>query len=386
MEAIYQDYSGKGVKFYYVYKSLAHPENNGYAAPFTLQERLMHIAEAGRTLGSKITWLCDTMSNDLKHALGDAPNSEFIIDPNGIIVRRRAWSDPQKLRSDLVELIGPVENPTSPKDVRLGKVMAKKSAPSGVVPTMTVTDRMKPLRIEPKPSSSPHYAKLRAEISEPFSSSGKGQLFLGFHLDPLYQVHWNNLSEPLTYRITASPGLQMSALSGKGPNVSEESDSDPREFLLEIVRDNTRATGKLGPIQLTVDYFACNDEEGWCKAVSQSYTIHLEEDRDGGWVAKRFRVPGRQREGGRPDAGENGMGRGARPNSNRAAGAPMQTQRLEMMLERLRADDRDDDGKVSRREASQPVLRMFERMDTNHDGFIDQSELAVVEGRLRQSE
>jgi hypothetical protein len=35
LEAIERDYSDRGVKFYYIYKALAHPENNGYVTPFT---------------------------------------------------------------------------------------------------------------------------------------------------------------------------------------------------------------------------------------------------------------------------------------------------------------------------------------------------------------
>ena len=46
----------------------------------------MHVDEAKRTLGSRIPWICDNMDNDLKHALCNRPNSEFIIDPDGKIV------------------------------------------------------------------------------------------------------------------------------------------------------------------------------------------------------------------------------------------------------------------------------------------------------------
>ena len=90
METIYRDYAPQGVNFYYIYKTLAHPELDGYIEPFTLEERLMHVKEAQRTLGSEITWISDSMSNDLKHALGDSPNSEFVVDPAGKIVRLRA--------------------------------------------------------------------------------------------------------------------------------------------------------------------------------------------------------------------------------------------------------------------------------------------------------
>ena len=51
--------------------------------PFTLEERLAHARQAEKQLGASIPWLVDAMDNRLKHALGDRPNSEFIIDPEG---------------------------------------------------------------------------------------------------------------------------------------------------------------------------------------------------------------------------------------------------------------------------------------------------------------
>ena len=93
------------MNFYYIYKALAHPENNRYVAPFTLQERLLHVKEAERTIGSRFTWLCDNMENGLKHALGNAPNSEFILDAEGKVVVQRRWSTPDNLRADLVRLV-----------------------------------------------------------------------------------------------------------------------------------------------------------------------------------------------------------------------------------------------------------------------------------------
>ena len=46
---MYRDYGPKGVKFFFVYKTLAHPELAGnYVQPFTLEERLAH-ARQGQT-------------------------------------------------------------------------------------------------------------------------------------------------------------------------------------------------------------------------------------------------------------------------------------------------------------------------------------------------
>ena len=105
------------MKFYYIYKALAHPENNGYVQPFTLAERLLHVKEAEQRIGSEFVWLCDNMQNELKHALGNAPNSEFIIGPNGKLVVQRRWSNPGHLRNDLIRLVGAVENPTAASDI-----------------------------------------------------------------------------------------------------------------------------------------------------------------------------------------------------------------------------------------------------------------------------
>ena len=138
METICRDYAPKGVKFYYIYKALAHPETNGYVTPFTLEERLMHVKEAERTLGSEFTWLCDAMSNDIKHTLGNAPNSEFVVSPDGNVARRRAWSDPAQLRKDLEELIGMVENPTKVFDLELKTAQSPDVAAKGVVPRIAV--------------------------------------------------------------------------------------------------------------------------------------------------------------------------------------------------------------------------------------------------------
>ena len=44
VEAVSRDYASKGVKFFYVYRALAHPENNGFVKPFSINERLMHVA------------------------------------------------------------------------------------------------------------------------------------------------------------------------------------------------------------------------------------------------------------------------------------------------------------------------------------------------------
>ena len=61
---MHRDYAPRGVKFFYIYKYLAHAGREGVVQPFTLQERLQHIESANQSLGTQIPWLCDTMDND----------------------------------------------------------------------------------------------------------------------------------------------------------------------------------------------------------------------------------------------------------------------------------------------------------------------------------
>lgn len=300
METVYADYAPKGVRFFYIYKALAHPEWDGYVTPYSLQERFMHMREAKRTLGSSIPWIVDSMENDIKHALGNRPNPEFIVDSEGKVVLKRAWSNPDELRKDLEKLVGQVEKPTTVEELGMKRADPPKIAPTGVVPRLETPGRMRPLQVTPVSSQGdhPYYAKLRAEAERGLlGEEGKGQLYLRFHMDPLYKVHWNNLTAPIRVKLEDAEGITLSESRLEGPKVEQESDMDPREFLVEAVRQD----GASGPIRLTASYFACSDEEGWCKRMVQSYDVLLERDRDGGSVARgrmgrMFRQMGEQKQ------------------------------------------------------------------------------------------
>ena len=348
LETVARDYAPKGVQFFYIYKSLAHPGTHGYIAPFTLQERLMHIAEAKRKLGSRIGWLCDTMSNDLKHALGDAPNSEFIIDPEGKIVRARRWSRPAQLRKDLEELVGKVDKPTTVADLKMKPLEPPKTAKTGVVARLQLPGRLVPVKLHPVAGSAdePFYVKLRAEIEPRYFQTAKGKLYLGFFLDPLYKVHWNNRAAPVAYELEVPGGITITPKSGKGPTVGEDADADPREFLVDV-------SGKTdAPIVLTVRYVACDDAETFCKPVTQRYEISLERDPDGG----SRRVPGKRP---RPAAG-------ARPAQHSGAGGATED-----------AAPRSAEGDPPQARSSRILRRavaVFKTYDTNGDGRLDQGE------------
>lgn len=150
--------------------------------------------------------------------------------------------------------------------------------PSGIVPGVRRPAEMVPLKIVPGKQRRPipFYATLRAEVDRPFLTRGEGKLYLGFHLDPGYAVHWNNRVKPLEFRLETAEGVRVTPSRGTGPKVKQPADKDPREFLLNI------AATRLGqPLRLTVRYFACDDADTFCIPVTQKYTVHLEPDPGG---------------------------------------------------------------------------------------------------------
>lgn len=365
METVERDYAPKGVKFYYIYKSLAHPENNGYVTPFSLEERLMHVAEAKRTLGSRIPWLCDTMDNQFKHELGNRPNSEFVIDPEGKIVSSRDWSNPTALRDDLERLVGKVDSPTLLADLNMPQRKPPKRAPTGIVKRIQLPGQMSPVKIEALESNTPHYAKLRAELSS-------DQFYLGFFLDPLYKVHWNNKAPTLSFSITAPDEISVTPTEGKASIVKVDADADPREFLVTVSGSSP------DPMKVVVKYFACDDAETFCIPVTQEYLVTMERDPDGG---SRRSASGRGRPGGtRGLSSRPGFSGQAGRSSGRDGGAssPQNSNRMREMIRRvpvLSALDQNEDGILSADEIEK-APDLLRQVDRNGDGQITASETA----------
>ncbi len=338
---MHRDYSSKGVKFFFIYKTLAHPELAGdYIQPFTLAERLAHAKQADKQLGATIPWIVDAMDNRLKRALGDRPNSEFVVNPEGIIVRKRAWSHPAQVRKDLEELVGPVERITREEDVHLKlELPLKAPAARGVVPRIR-RPQMQAIVMEPQiePQGKPFFAKLRAEADADLLKDGTGKLYIGFHLDPFHEGHWNNLTKPLSFKLEAPEGMKIDKLAAEAAKVEAVSDTDPREFLL-----NVEAWPAEVALSLTVTYSACVGEES-CHVVKQAYILHRKRDIDGG--------------------GARGEGAGY--------WNPKEFTRQMM------SGDKDRDGKLSKSEVRGLVLPHFDSLDKDHDGLLDRGELNAV--------
>lgn len=313
----------------------------------------MHVGEAKRQLGTRFNWLCDSIDNDLKHALGDAPNSEFIIDPNGKIVVARQWSNAVDLRKDLAKMVGEVTPETQIADVGMKPLAPPKTAAKGIVPRLKLPDSMTAVKVEPllQDDTEPFYVKLRAEADQGLLG-GKGQLYLGFFLDPLYKVHWNNKADPIVVEIEAADGVTISKESLEGPAVDVAADADPREFLVGV-------SGRAGDtLTVTVFYFACDDAETFCKPVKQEYRLTLTRDRDGG----SRRSAGSRGDRSRPSGG-----------ANRAGAVTGAGGRVLQFLPAFRVLDSDGDGELSAGEINSATTSL-KQLDRNRDGLLSRDE------------
>jgi Ca2+-binding EF-hand superfamily protein len=372
VEAVHRDYATKGVKFYYVYRALAHPENNGIIKPFSLKERLMHIGEARQRLKTQVPWLADNMNNDFKRTIGNTNNSEFVLDPEGRIVHMQMWSNGDRLRVALQEHVGPVAKPTTVTELGIPIFQMRPNTHGTVLPRIEVPGIMVPLKIEPKQNGQPFYVKLRAEAEQSVLEKGSGKIYLGFHIDPIHNTHWNNLAKPLHFDIKASSPTKVTPASGNAPKLKIESDSDPREFLISLENANPNA-----PLDLTVYYFACSDDPAWCNQVEQEYSIHLARDEFGGAVFGRTFVPGGPFRGGPSweGQGQRGSGRplsgfgGQRPQATRPNGAGPPN--AEAIFSRF---DRNSDGKLTENEVPAGLWQRLRNTDANNDGAITPEE------------
>ena len=302
VEAVYADYKNK-VDFYFLYHVPAHPENRGFIQPMTIQERFMHIDEAKRSLGTKVPWIADSMENELKEAYVFASNPEFIFAPDGTVVHREPWTRGTSLRAQLEKLVGPSAQTTSIEQLGLPEIeRVTEGNRQGLLERVSVQGMAVPVKFQSMKSDLAWYAKMRPEVNQQLSRTGSGQLYLGFHLDPIYPVQWNNLAQPLTFEI-AGNGVQITPSTGQAARPSVETDSDPREFLVDVKNWNENQ-----PLTLTVNYVACNKADNSCTPIRQQYQVFRETDPAAGRVNGRSHKAGGAVGGGAHGGGPNGGG------------------------------------------------------------------------------
>ena len=372
-EAIYRDYRDReDIQFFYIYKSLAHPELNGYVQPVTLEERLKHIGEAKRVLGTTIPWLCDGVDNAVRRAFNLGPNSDMIISPDGKLIHGEKWTDSKVLRRKIISLVGDSSTHTSERDLRLATGephRRQRRYEQGVLERPEFSSELKPVKLIPVGTSTEeYYVKPRIEVDQNVLSKGKGEMYLGFFPDPIHGVHWNNLVDPVRYELILPDGMEIAPSEGAAPEVKRESDGDPREFKLQVISmDKSRSA------ELVFHYYACSETEGWCKPVSQKYLVAFVSDPDGGWTNGRsFRFQGTEsRRQSLPSA---------RPQRQPPAEQQNRTDPRQIR-ERILQSDQNADGRITMDELPQQMRQRFDMMDLNGDGHITEQE---VDQMLRQ--
>ena len=92
-------------------------------------------------------------------------------------------------------------------------------SPEEIARILAAMGRMQPLEIAPQidTAGKPFYAKLRAEADSTLLQLGVGKLYLGFHLDPVYGAHWNNLVPPLKYTLDLPDAGTVARPEGESP-------------------------------------------------------------------------------------------------------------------------------------------------------------------------
>ncbi|GAF04006.1 thioredoxin domain-containing protein [Saccharicrinis fermentans] len=201
IEAAYVDYAHKDVQFFYFYKSLRHPEMNGYVQAQNIKERLLQLTEARKKLKTKVPWIADTMDDDIRIGLRSGSWSVFLISPEGEVLYGSGRIDAKGLRSALTKAVGPPVHTTQASELNLPHI--------GRAPQLTNIDSelrvarpdgLTILNTTPSIAEDTYYVKLRAEANDSLLKTGNGRLFLGFYPDPIHDVHWNNLLRPCSTR------------------------------------------------------------------------------------------------------------------------------------------------------------------------------------------
>lgn len=351
LEAIYRDYKDKNVQFLIIYKSIVHPGTNGVIDAFTKEERIKQLALAKKRLGTTVPIVSDSLDGDIVKALESAPNAEFVVDPEGKLVYRKFWHDPAALRTFLEERVGKVDNPTKVADLNMKLVFPKAGAPRGLVKPVKMPGRMAILNTAPqlqedagaKDDAPPYFAKLLAEADRKAMSGGEGKLYLGFYLDPVYQVHWNNPAGGLSFSIDDPNDAGFEPIVGQTPEYKHETDVDPREFVI-----NFQAQKRGAKLRLTVRYTICDDNGKFCMPVEQHYTLEMTRKRGGASRAGQWMTE--------------------------LVGDPM-------------SYDKNGDGLASRDELpKQRAMIMLLHYDRNHDEAIDKVEAALFYDMTRMQQ
>jgi hypothetical protein len=382
VEALAADYAPKGVHFFYFYKSLRHPELNGYVQAQNMEERFLQLKEAREKLGTKVPWIADTLDDSMRIGLNSGPNSLYLISPDGEIITASDRIEGNNFRQVLNKLVGPVESPTSLGDMDLPRVARQRNninedSDLGVHRPEGLTI----VSITPLKPEETYYVKLRAEADRNLLRTGTGRLFLGFYPDPIHDAHWNNLVDPMKYVLKLPEGVSATPVEATAEKGRGDTDTRPRQFWVDI--DGASPSDEL---QLALHYYGCTPD--MCVAMTHEYTIRLENENRGSRTFGMNRGPGGGGERAGPRGGQRGGqfggprgpgggpggGGGHQPQGRGPGGGIAQmdaNQDGEITLAEVTEGERQRRGDAFSEER---VQRMFDFFDEDQDGIIYREE------------
>jgi predicted outer membrane repeat protein len=342
-------YDSGDVRFFYIYRHLSHPENNGYLQPFHIVERARQAQLAGKLMGTRIPWLLDTMDNQAAKALGHEGdnNSIFIYSSDGRQQFSGTITDTSAFRKALENLAGAPEITTQPHRPLPAELQPIHLKPAEVVNRIKFNpakDSFLPLKISPQKSKSPYYVKLRAEANNALLKNGSGKVYLGFHIDPIYNMEWNNKKDPLKYTVSTPKGVLAPSVKRAPRITGQPTDSEPREFILDA-----RQLDLSKPLSIKIVYYVSSPHRRKREKVSQSYLVHLKPDPYAGQAYRRQIPYG---------------------NSS----APTQSVPITDIHPDLLKYEANGDGRLSRKELSGTLYMKFPDIDTNGDGYLSDEE------------
>jgi predicted outer membrane repeat protein len=356
LEAAAVAYQEKGIGFFHIYRHLAHPENHGYVRPLRIQERARHVELATDLLHTRIPWLYDPMDNQSATELAqESDNNIFIFSSEGREEYAGSFDDTAALLRTLAKLAGPATNlPAVRGSLDAPDITPINMPETKLVQRIQIDPANAPyhaVRIVPLESSHPAYVKPRIEASTSLLETGKGRLYLGFHLDPLYPAEWNNISDSLKYIMKAPRGSAIAPSINTAPKITgQATDAEPREFLLTA----SKLTAEQ-PLPLQVVYSIYSAKTRRNISITQNYAIYIERDPFGGEVFNRqTSIP-------------------APTGKRRTVKSNVSKDPFDLLAAKY---DLDRDGKISKDEAAGKLLREFENIDGNQDGFVEKKEFS----------
>jgi hypothetical protein len=292
------------------------------------------------------------MDDDMRKGLRSGSWSVYLISPEGEVVYASGRIDANGLRSALTKAVGPIATPTKASELNLPRI----TRPAKLVNEDSDLGVARPeglsiVTIIPTKPEETYYVKLRAEADDALLSTGTGRLFLGFYPDPIHGAYWNNLTEPMKYKLKLPEGVVASPAEASSKKGIGNKDTKPRQFWVDISSDKP-----FDELNLKLDYFGCTSE--MCLPLTHEYTIKMENENRG---SRTY-----------------GMNTGRAGNSMPANTGGNRMERLDTNKEGLVSFDEMYIQMKKRRGndfSKENAQEQFNRMDVNKDGFLSSDEL-----------